>query len=125
MGNLMALFDPPFVIPSDPIGVGVWLNSHNLEHAQLVRAAQTAFPSASIQVYDLGTLPGGFAGVSEDAATDWINNHQSMTESISVLYGINLPDLTEVDPQDEDSWRQWEIDNANWHVQARAAAGLS
>jgi hypothetical protein len=125
----MAIFDPAFVMPSDPIGVGVWLNSHNLEHQALVQAAQTTFPGASVQTYDLGVLPGviggGFGGSAEDIESDWINNHQSMTESISSLYGLNLPDLTQVDPKDEDSWRQWEIDNAAWHMQARAAAGLS
>jgi hypothetical protein len=123
----MAVFDPPFVVPSDVAGVGVWMNSHNLEHQQLSQAAQKAFPGSSLQAYDLGTLPGalsGFPGLLETDLTEWINNHQAMTESISALYGIASPDLTQVDPRDEDSWRQWEIDNADWHVQARAAAGL-
>lgn len=126
----MAIFDPMFVIPSDLGSFSVYLNAHYLEHLQLVQVAQAAFPTATIQVYDIGVWPRkrgqyGFGDLDLSEGSNWIDAHQAMTESISALYGLELPDLTQVDPEDEESWRQWEGDNAQWHIAARAAAGIA
>jgi hypothetical protein len=110
----MAIFDPMQVIPEDLGSLGVWLNSHSLEHQQLNQAA-LKLGNTELPYFDLGIPP---------RDQTWLDNHQTMTEAISSMFGLPTPDLSQIDLEDESSWRQWENDNANWHMVARSIIGL-
>ncbi len=129
----MSIFDIPLVIPRDLAGMSFWLNIHNQEHLQLVNKVQSAFPSVTIPLFDLGIWPEAMnnqmyqlaAGNTRLSGYNWVGVHQVMTDSISQLYKIQSYDFTEVDIDNEPSWRQFEVLHGQWHQLARAAAGIS
>lgn len=124
-------FSVPFVIPSDVSGMSFWLNEHNLEHIQFANVALRINPRASMQLFDLGVWPArrnnpmfALGSFDPSVGNSWLDQHQAMHQSLSA-YGGGGNDFTQVDPDDEPSWRVWEIVHAAEHDLIRLSLGIS
>jgi hypothetical protein len=126
------IFSAPYVIPSDVPSFSYWLAEHYLEHLQLAQIAQNLFPRSAIALFDLGEWPQRrnnpmfqLGDWDPSIGNPWLDNHQAMHQSLWEAVGsTGGQDFTQVDPDKEDSWREWEELHKVEHEQLRRLYGV-
>ena len=130
------IFATPFVVPSDIPGMSFWLNAHYLEHIQFVSMILNSSPGSKPVLFDLGVWPQrrnnpmfNLGEWDKSVGNPWLDNHQEMHNSLwqilGPILGNNGNDLTQVDPDDEANWRNWEELHAIEHNAFRVALGIT
>ena len=110
--NLTPAADAPF---GDEDAFNDFLGQHEVAHNTI--AAYLIRKGKVMGMYPLAQSPIG--------NTDWLLDHNQMHQQIAQMTGLIVPDLSEVDFQNEQEYSDWMLDHAQIHEQINQTLGIN
>lgn len=101
-------------IPDDSRGWDSWVFAHNSDHNE-IQAAILKQKSVNLPVLQLYPVK----REDEDAFQTWLDLHQQAHENMTSVLGIEVQDLTDLDPSDPQSMQNWLSANYKDHQNVR------